>query len=335
MLPVLGNATSRYNYTEFNPNATLLYITTEEEANAKVQELRGPLGFDLEWPYDTVTKATSRASLVQLCDSNIILLIHVSRMQNFPQKVRELIESTEIMKLGVCIRRDGAKLFRDFGIMASNLVELGKLAFQVDARCPAVFSQGPIVTLLRLVKFYVGRDLYKGPEIRASSWDQDLHREQLDYAANDAHCALMIYEKILANPQARPYSPAGYTYDIPKELVAVPRAPVNTYTPIWSPRTSQEHICPLTEQQLRAYTLWQSGYGLQGVCVTMKSREDPLDECMAINYIMDALEHNPSLPFLMSNLQEMRQMNFDAFPWKSVNDERMKRWERQKRGSAE
>ncbi|KAI0063662.1 ribonuclease H-like protein [Artomyces pyxidatus] len=263
----------RYSYADYKPKPTVLYIDTEEEANEQVVKLRGPIGFDLEWPYDSRTEISGRVALVQLCDDNLILLIHVSQIQNFPQRVKELIESTEVAKVGVCIRGDGAKLFRDFNILGSNLVELGKLAHHIDANFATKFYHGPIVSLANLVKSYLNRDLPKDAAVRASQWDEKLNERQRDY-----------------------------------------------------------RIGPPTLQQLTAYTLWNSGYGLLGICVNMQVGEKPLGDRQAIDYIMEALEGNPSLPFLMNDLDDLRQMHFDAFKKDSVNVERIKRWKTQGRG---
>ena len=45
---------------------------------------------------------------------------------------------------------DGMKLFRDYGILASNLVELGALACQVDKNFASTFKR-PIVSLAKVV----------------------------------------------------------------------------------------------------------------------------------------------------------------------------------------
>ena len=88
---------------------------------------------------------------------------------------------------------DGHKLFRDFGILAAGLVELGTLARQADPSCP--YSRS-IVALAKVVEHYTGKTLSKG-KVRTSNWELKLSQEQTTYAANDAHCALIVYKRLL------------------------------------------------------------------------------------------------------------------------------------------
>ena len=69
------------------------------------------------------------------------------------------------------------KLFRDYGILSSNLVELGALACQVDADFESAFRR-PIVALAKVVSYCLHKTLDKGP-VRTSDWSKDLTREQM------------------------------------------------------------------------------------------------------------------------------------------------------------
>ncbi|KAI0040604.1 ribonuclease H-like protein [Auriscalpium vulgare] len=160
-----------YTYAEYIPKPTVVYVKTEEEANEMVEGLNGAVGFDLEWPIG------GKAALVQLCDSSLILLIQVSFMKKFPQKVKEIIEDPAVPKMGVNIRNDGMKLYRDYGILAANLVELGALAGAADTRFAAVYNRR-IVSLAKVVAFYLRRALDKGP-VRTSDWSAALSKEQM------------------------------------------------------------------------------------------------------------------------------------------------------------
>ena len=73
---------------------------------------------------------------------------------------------------------DGMKLFRDYGIIARNLVELGALACAADARFAEIFKR-PIVALAKVVAYYLRRTLDKGP-VRISAWERiPLTQEQM------------------------------------------------------------------------------------------------------------------------------------------------------------
>ncbi|KAI0063660.1 ribonuclease H-like protein [Artomyces pyxidatus] len=166
----------------------------------------------MEWPYDRIRDKSGRTALIQICDEKQILLFHA------------VIENPDVPKLGVNIRSDGMKLFGDFGILASNLIELGALAGQADERFAASYNR-PIVALAKVVEFYLQRTLKKGPE-RASQWQDDLNPLQMTYAANDAHCSLMVYKKLIAvaSETNRALSPDVYTRDLAKELASLSKA---------------------------------------------------------------------------------------------------------------
>jgi hypothetical protein len=75
------------------------------------------------------------------------------------------------------IQDDGMKLFRDYGILASNLIELGALGCQVDGSFQSTFKR-PIVALAKVVSFCLRKTLDKGP-VRTSDWSKDLTRNQM------------------------------------------------------------------------------------------------------------------------------------------------------------
>jgi len=111
--------------------------------------------------------------------------------------LRSLLENPEIPKIGVNILNDGKKLFRDHGILAKNLVELGALALLVDPVGSQERSKSKrrVVSLVKLVRWYCGMEVDKGKE-RISDWEMKLESEQIDYAANDVHSSMVVYQKL-------------------------------------------------------------------------------------------------------------------------------------------
>ena len=53
-------------------------------------------------------------------------------MRDFPQVLRHILESPEIIKVGPNIRADGTKLSKDYDVKCKSLVELGSLGIQVN-----------------------------------------------------------------------------------------------------------------------------------------------------------------------------------------------------------
>ncbi|KLO15508.1 hypothetical protein SCHPADRAFT_927119 [Schizopora paradoxa] len=75
---------------------------------------------------------------------------------------------------------------------------------------------GAMIALATITAMYTGRSLNKGP-VRSSNWERDpLTEEQLEYAANDAHCAFIIYERLmnLARENKVTLDAEKYTQDV-------------------------------------------------------------------------------------------------------------------------
>ncbi|TFY58841.1 hypothetical protein EVG20_g8004 [Dentipellis fragilis] len=212
-----------FAYKDSIPNPKVIYTRVEEEADELVQALNGPVGFDLEWRV-IMRRGPMIERRTALRDEEWDILAppneaaSADTWSEFPQKVKELIESPTVVKMGANIRNDGMKLYRDFGILASNLVELGGVARQADERFEDAYKRS-IVSLAKVVAFYLHRALEKGP-VRISNWEEELSREQMEYAANDAYCALMVYKRCLAlaRDSKRTLIPAEYTSDLYREM---------------------------------------------------------------------------------------------------------------------
>ncbi|KAF9459441.1 ribonuclease H-like domain-containing protein, partial [Collybia nuda] len=203
-----------YSWRSIHPQATLHYITSLDQANALLQLLQGPVGFDLEWrPSFRKGEPEHPVSLVQLANSEIILLIQISAMQEFPTKLQEFLENPDFVKAGVAIQGDVKKLYRDWQVSVCNCVDLSLLARSVDnARWKGKYSAS--LGLARLVDVYEGLLLPKG-KISRTNWEAKLNAEQQEYAGNDAHSGYIIYEKLIAmsNLMPIPPKPVYYTFD--------------------------------------------------------------------------------------------------------------------------
>ncbi|KAF9242290.1 ribonuclease H-like protein, partial [Melanogaster broomeanus] len=316
-----------YSFTDYSdPAAAVAYTKCENEANSLVQTLKGPLGFDLEWRVMWQRGAQERrTALVQLCDQHTILLIQVSSMKRFPQKVMEVIESATIVKTGANILNDGEKLYRDFGIHARGLVELGALATRADDRFALVYNR-EIVSLSKMVAMYLGKTLLKGKE-RTSNWEADLNTKMVEYAANDCHCALMAYNKLLeiAAKDRKKLSLASYSREVDprslkrkeKDNSLLPQGHTNVGT-CQKPQALPDYCIPEPPrpQYLRAYKLWhRDKISLDTMCMTLRTggRIEPLKESTVISYVVGALQADARLPFDMERLKELVRM--EASSW--------------------
>lgn len=76
---------------------------------------------------------------------------------------------------------DGEKLYRDYGILAANLVELGAFAHRADATFARTYARS-IVALAKVVAHYTRKTLDKG-KVRSSNWEAaPLSEEQITCA---------------------------------------------------------------------------------------------------------------------------------------------------------
>lgn len=223
--------------------------------------------------------------------------------------------------LTLSLSDDGEKLYRDFGIRAKGLVELGAFAIKADDKFSSIYNR-EIVSLAKMVAMYLGRTLLKG-KVRTSNWEADLSRGMVECkaacrlvydagvidtrhapflsfpfgpldAANDCHCALMVYNRLQeiadrddkrldvsmyscqVNP--RPLKPKPFTLPKPATLPTLSQS-INSPTGPPVP-----HYCipePPRPQQLRAYKLWHvDKMPLDQMCMKLRTgaRVEPLKE---------------------------------------------------------
>ncbi|KAH7882896.1 ribonuclease H-like domain-containing protein [Phlebopus sp. FC_14] len=329
-----------YSFTD--SAAAVVYTQDENEANELVQSLKSPLGFDLEWRVMWQAGAQERrTALVQLCDQHTILLIQVSSMKRFPQKVVEVIESGSIVKTGANIMSmnsarssvfllrshahstdDGGKLYRDFGICARGLVELGALAKKADDNFTSVYNR-EIVSLAKMVAMYLGKTLLKG-KVRTSNWEADLNSKMVEYAANDCHSALMVHNKLLdvAAQCGKNLLSASHSCEVNPRLIKWQETPPvpseGGRSSVFSEKSLPGYCIPEAPrpQYLRAYNLWhKQRMPLDEMCMTLKTggRVEPLKESTVISYVIGALQADASLAFDIDTLKQLVQM--EAGSW--------------------
>lgn len=185
-----------YSWRTLSPSAQLLYIQTEKEANEAVSLLETDIvGFDLEWkPTFSKYQPENPVALVQIANNDYILLIQISRMREFPKKLKEYLQNPDILKAGVGIQKDVTKLFRDHGVATRSCVDLALLARSVDNAKWKGYYTNPI-GLARLVQTYEYLAMEKG-KITRSNWERILNPKQQEYAGNDAHAGFVLYTRL-------------------------------------------------------------------------------------------------------------------------------------------
>ncbi|KAF9781270.1 ribonuclease H-like domain-containing protein [Thelephora terrestris] len=308
-----SNTLPVYSYKDHEDPAIVVYTKNEEEANDLIGCLHGPSGFDMEWRFywlngRTVSRPTA---LVQIGDDRIILLVQLSAMTRFPSELKRVIESPDIVKLGVNIRGDGEKLYHDYGILPRGLVELAGAAQDADADFAAMFRR-PMVALAKMVEFYEKRHLPKDT-VRISDWERDpLDPEQIEYAANDADCAVRMYKKIceIAEEAGKTLTLSKYTTDLKADYDSGKLGMITTSATF----TPKNATAELTPQERKTYTLWHTEeLSLPELCAALRSKDNPLKESTVISYVFEALQKDKSLPFSLPKLKELIQLEIGSW----------------------
>lgn len=154
------------------------------------------VGFDMEWDFTTGPGASGpqKTALIQIAHQKSVYLLRVYGLKALPKLLVEILQSTDIIKIGRNIAADMAKLARDFpnfepnkvGNKLRGVIELGKLAVQKNAVSNANASLAAI-TAATLQK-------HLSKEMRISEWSTILSEEQIAYAALDAYVAWKIWD---------------------------------------------------------------------------------------------------------------------------------------------
>lgn len=196
-----GIETKKYRYWSYldiknskgKPQAKIHYIFKLSDVQNAVSLLKGPyLGFDMEWK----PHGDSKVAIIQLSDTNSIVLFHLSQMAlggGFPQSLKDLLENPCFIKCGVGVKNDGYKLYKDYGVIGSGFLELSQLALAVDKDKWDPSTR--LIGLTKLAEQYLGKPLFKG-SVRYSNWDNELMFKQIHYAATDCFAGLKIFERL-------------------------------------------------------------------------------------------------------------------------------------------
>jgi ribonuclease D len=148
------------------------------------------LGFDTEWRVMfRKGEAPRPTALVQLCTEDECFLFQVSQHAVTPT-LRTLLESPRVVKAGVGVFADVAKLRSDYGVEMQGVMNLAQLA---------AMKLGGEETwnLSSLTERVLRRSLAKDPRVRLGNWERvPLNVAQVQYACCDAYAGLLIFQKL-------------------------------------------------------------------------------------------------------------------------------------------
>jgi len=177
------------------------------------------VGFDIEWTppfcYPVSVRARLTGSpipvaLVQIYFHNIIYLFrtHTFTTITFPEKLKEILESRKVMKIGRQIGGD-LKKFSQYGIVGcTNELDIGTFCYDKERAARRNYS------LQKICGEVLSLNLIKPDSIRKSNWEMNvLSPEHIEYAAIDAFVSLEVYKKLKDTATVRKpitlHTPAG------------------------------------------------------------------------------------------------------------------------------
>ncbi|KAL1920374.1 uncharacterized protein VTP21DRAFT_751 [Calcarisporiella thermophila] len=247
-----------YPYVDYTRHRQRVYYTADYEKADKMARImlmnceKFPLiALDSEWstPFPFARPYKQRPlALLQLCDRTAILLLHLHHMHAVPEHVRLLLETEEIVKMGVNVRIDAKKL-HDLGIKAKGMCEASRLCREVKEHGylhhdgvgnaggdgdvdkggydrgqnlggkllanKGVFGhRRPIISLKSLSRVMLGQELAKDQHARLSNWEMRyLTPQQKEYAANDVFATYLISNAIIKEQVLPPYHLEVFGYD--------------------------------------------------------------------------------------------------------------------------
>ena len=168
----------------------IILADTPEKCDYAIQRIRcnlsnDVLGFDCEWVNE------GPVSLLQLATFNGVCgLFRIGKIGYIPPKLKELLASKRILKVGVASFEDGQKIVTDYGCRVCGTLDLRTLAGRADLPSPK--------SLAALSIEYLGLEMDKLIEVRCGNWDAGtLTDEQVAYAACDAIASVLIYDQIV------------------------------------------------------------------------------------------------------------------------------------------
>lgn len=98
-----------------------------------------------------------------------------------PRTIQQILSDHGIIKVGVGIAEDAAKLRKDFKIQVNGTLDLATYARRAD---PITWSDKPKKggggSLADLTALYIGRKMEKNKQIILSDWSEKLGNAQID-----------------------------------------------------------------------------------------------------------------------------------------------------------
>ncbi|XP_055312171.1 exonuclease 3'-5' domain-containing protein 2-like [Sitodiplosis mosellana] len=188
-----------------NQFGEIYVVNTVEECRYSMRQLKthcdeyNVLGFDCEWVSHQGIGRSPVALLQLSTHRGLCVLIRLWKLRYTPPELEEILEDSDIVKVGVAPYTDAKYLKDDYGVHVASTLDLRFMA--TAARC----TPGG---LKKMAKDYLGIPLDKSTQ--CSDWEAPtLSRPQIEYAALDVHVAIQLFKYF-----AREIAPGQNSKDI-------------------------------------------------------------------------------------------------------------------------
>ena len=152
------------------------------------------LGLDCEW-VSQGGKANPVCLLQLATVKGLVILIRLNTAGPLPIRLKEILASFEVFKVGVAVAGDSSKLVADHGLDVGGCVDLRHL---VLAYRGSQNGHPGKLGLEALAETFLGVSLDKDWKVRAGNWEAEtLSERQLNYAANDALVAVNVLWRLI------------------------------------------------------------------------------------------------------------------------------------------
>lgn len=175
------------------PPSHIHVLRTAAQLEFAERELRraGHVGFDTESkPVFVAGAPQTGPDIVQFATLEHAFIVQTAT-PGVAAFLGAMIESEEIVKVGFGLASDRPQLYSKLGLRLGKSIDLSHMVRRLG------FKQA--VGLKAAVAIVLGQRLPKSKKATTSNWaNPKLSPQQLQYAANDAHAALLIYRALSA-----------------------------------------------------------------------------------------------------------------------------------------
>lgn len=182
---------------EYNGPIYIVDTDAEMKKAARVLKRYDILGFDTESKPTFRKGAAIHVSLIQIAAEDVCFLFRIRKFLNI-EPLKEIIESPDILKVGLSLHDDFKILSHDYNLKPQGFADLQKMVLQYQ------FAN---TSLQKIYAILFDKRISKSQQL--SNWNaQQLSDAQINYAAIDAWSCIHIYKKLASgdfNPETSKY----------------------------------------------------------------------------------------------------------------------------------